>query len=405
MAAPPSWIDEVNARGVLATAAALGLSPGRAGSWGPCPACGADRRTTSDRSDRRGPLGARGDGRGWRCHRCDASGDAVGLVAAVAIGTTRPTGSDQWRTVRDLAALRGLAAAFDDPGARVPMRAVPPPVAHVEAEPERPAPPLDEVTDLWALALPVDEVGDVAAWMRGRTIDPVAVRALDLARAYPDPATLAAWIEALAVEGRALGYGSDAATIAARLRGRAPWQRGPRATAWADYYRAILPTFDPAGELVGIRARWTSSDAAPNGAKATSGAGVRAVGVLADPLGRWLLARGPAARPGDVVALPDGSRAPWDGRVLVVEGEPAYLAAATSPALWRGGARAAVVGVYAGAWTHDHGARIPPAARVVIATDGDDAGERYAAKIGASLTCPTARHVPARDLDELEPTA
>ena len=399
-----SWIGGVNGHGVRMVAVVLGLSPGRSSSWGPCPACGADRRTTSDASDRRGPIGVRGDDRGWHCHRCDASGDAVGLVAAVAIGTPRPTGSDQWRTVRDLAALRGLTAAFDDPGARAPMRAVPPPTAHVEAEPDRPAPPLDEVADLWALARPIDEVDDVAAWMRGRKLDPVAARTLDLLRAYPYVAELAARIEALAVEGRGLGYErADAYAVAARFCGRSPWQQGPYATAWAYYYRALLPTFGPMGDLVGLRARWTHADAAPKGAKATSGTGVRAVGVLADPVGRWLLARGPTARADDVATLPDGSPAPWDGRVIVVEGEPSFLGVATSPALWRDGKRAAVFGVYAGAWTDAHGARIPVRAKVVIATDADGPGDRYAVKVAASLLCLKVRRAPTRDIDELEP--
>lgn len=73
-----SWIDEVKQADVSAVAAALGLQSTRGNAVKPCPACNAEQRGSADR---RGPVGLRPDGTGWRCFRCDASGDAPELAS------------------------------------------------------------------------------------------------------------------------------------------------------------------------------------------------------------------------------------------------------------------------------------------------------------------------------------
>ena len=87
----------------------------------PCPACGAEQR--GDR-DRRPPVLARTDGRGWRCYRCDASGDVVALVALRVTGTASPA---SWAPVFDALDAMGMGEV---PVARVAPRPVPP---HVRA--------------------------------------------------------------------------------------------------------------------------------------------------------------------------------------------------------------------------------------------------------------------------------
>ena len=113
-------LAELRAADVTALAARLGLRVQGRGI-APCPACSADQR--GDR-DRRPPVLARSDGRGWRCYRCDASGDAVGLVAWLVTGTPRPA---SWRPVFDALDALGMGEL---PVLRVPPVPVP---AHVAA--------------------------------------------------------------------------------------------------------------------------------------------------------------------------------------------------------------------------------------------------------------------------------
>lgn len=73
------WISTVTGSlTVLAVAPSIGLRSGPLRSLGPCPSCGEARRGTGDR---RGPIGLTPNERGWKCHRCDATGDVIDLVS------------------------------------------------------------------------------------------------------------------------------------------------------------------------------------------------------------------------------------------------------------------------------------------------------------------------------------
>lgn len=88
-------------------------------------------------------------------------------------------------------------------------------------------------------------------------------------------------------------------------------------------------------------------------------------------------------------------REPWDGRVVVCEGEPDLWTWSTK--LRRGmdlGARTwAVLGVVAGSWTDDVAARVPSGAPVAVWTHNDPpgpngepgAGDKYAERIRGTL--------------------
>ena len=115
------WIDEVKQRDVLEVAAALGMKRGRARSLSPCPGCNAEQRGSSDR---RGPIGVRPDGAGWRCFRCDRAGDGPDLVSYAVHGSPlRTINRDQFDDVRQRAAALGFCSR-DDTSSRV-VRAVP----------------------------------------------------------------------------------------------------------------------------------------------------------------------------------------------------------------------------------------------------------------------------------------
>ena len=339
-------------------AGAIGLSPARGGSWGPCPCCGADRRGTDDA---RGPIGTSGAG-GWTCHRCDATGDGAALVLAVATGATSADGAAVARAEAlavDVGLLwpQGPPGAFHRPGGyrhQSASRGAPqgPTSAHPDAIPRRTAdelrrPSADEVADVWRRCEPVTIHPAVERCLRDRGwtwVDLQAVVDLDLARALPlTVGELPGWA----------GYG------------RSPWTVGGR---------LILPCFGPAGEIVQLRARWVLPiEDSPAWAvkgdrlrfKEHGGTGITHGGcVYANPAGRAMLAG-------------DG---PPAGEVVIAEGWPDF-------ARWsvRAPPGAAVLGVWSGAWTGEIGAalaaRIPDGARVDVATDADPAGDAYARSI------------------------
>lgn len=73
----------------------LGLTETKSGA-GPCPCCDRPHRSAHDR---RSPLGIRGDGRGWKCHACQTTGDGLHLAAMLLVGERKPATPDAWETV------------------------------------------------------------------------------------------------------------------------------------------------------------------------------------------------------------------------------------------------------------------------------------------------------------------
>lgn len=99
------WIGSVKAQTLAVVAPALGLRAGRLGSWGPCPGCSAETRGGEDR---RLPIGAARDGKGWRCFACGVHGDPVDLISLVRTGrTTQQLGGAEWTELRSFCAQAG----------------------------------------------------------------------------------------------------------------------------------------------------------------------------------------------------------------------------------------------------------------------------------------------------------
>lgn len=103
------WIEQVKRHPLTAVARSIGLVlKGRA--MGPCPACRADTRGSADP---RLPIAYGNDG-GWKCYACEASGDAVDLLAcAVAGHRLRECGPSEREDVSAKAAELGLSSGFD----------------------------------------------------------------------------------------------------------------------------------------------------------------------------------------------------------------------------------------------------------------------------------------------------
>lgn len=144
-----------------------------------------------------------------------------------------------------------------------------------------------------------------------------------------------------------------------------PWAKyGGR--SWAALgYRLIVPVYDHRGQLRLVRGwRW---DGVEPKRVAAAGCEVRGL-VMANPVALELLN-----------ARPDAEWWQAPAKVAIVEGEPDWMTAA---AAWRDWA---VIGIAAGSWSEELAERIPSGARVVIWTDDDDAGDKYAEHIAETL--------------------
>lgn len=327
-----NWLSDLRAQPIGTLAVQLGLLPGTRNTFA-CPACHAALRA---RGERRGPVGLTREGTGWRCHRCHAGGSGVDLAAYALLGRVPLRGdSAGWADLRAALDGRGLAVA---------------PAPLVKAEPAPLAyPPEDEVAALLGASRPASADPEVAGWLASRLGDAADGEVLDrLVVALPSDVAGPAW---------------------ARF-GRRPWGQAG--------YRAIVPLFDATGRARSVRARRVRPAPPPReGArplpKALPPVDFETAGlVMADPVARLLLQTG---------ALPAWWRPGRRFLVVVTEGEPAFLAWSAA----RQG-NGAVFGVMSGAWSPLVASRIPAEAEVLIATDHDPAGDRYASAVAGSLS-------------------
>jgi hypothetical protein len=332
----PEWIALTNGAGVLAVARARGheVRQARGTSGGAvygCPACGSAKRHTKTH-DPRGAVGVERTGRGWRCHQCDASGDALDFVALGLGGARFRELSDSGKAEVRVWCQRlvgGAAVASVRPTATREPRYLT--TAEVEA--------------VWTLGEPADVAPGIARWLAGRGIDPIAVVERDLMRGLPAYGPLPRWA------------GVDLPS-------------GHR--SWPSYgYRAILPLYDAEGHrrsLIFRRPGPAEPDKKSRGASGYERAGL----AMLCPFARQLY----TAR-----AWPDWWLVDAERRVHVVEGEMDYLTLATS----YGGADASappVIGIISGSAPILD--RLPPCT-VTVTTHDDAAGAIYRDQITTRL--------------------
>lgn len=264
-----------------------------------------------------------------RCHACDASGDALSLVAAVRGLNLRTDFRQVLIEAANLAGLHEIVHELETGRQNRERAPVPPPRASMA--PPLDYPPADEVAGLWDGAAPVSEVQAVATWLRSRSIDPDRLEAADVARALWPEQRLPRW---------------------------ASYQR----TSWlATGHRLIVRMVDAAGVVRSVRAcRVTLGGDTP---KRLPPGGHRASDVvMACDLGIAMLA---------------GTHAPT--RVVIVEGEPDFLTWCARPVA------VARLGIVSGSWSRTMAMRFPKGAEVIVRTDADRAGDKYANEIGLSL--------------------
>lgn len=191
------------------------------------------------------------------------------------------------------------------------------------------------------------EDAEVVTWLQGRGIDPAAVEDFGLARSLPTTMPLPCW---------------------ARFCGR-PWHKST--------HRVLVPMFDPSGQLESVHARALMPAAPGDKAASPAGAEVRGL-VMANPLGRLMLS-GSTLGDGTAAAGLVASAGLW-----IAEGLPDFLTLACN---WSEADEdaPAVLGVLSGSWSVELAARVPDGCEVVIATDPDPAGDKYAARIIETL--------------------
>ncbi len=271
-----------------------------------------------------------------KCFSCDQSGDALALIAQVrGISLTREFPA----VLLEAAELAGLHAIAHElrtgaPSAEARQPAALPPVS---TEPERDYPARSEVLALWERAGDVSDDHEAAAWLRSRGMDRFAVAGADVVRCLPPKARLPRW---------------------ASYRGRSWVETG---------HRLVFAMRDASGSLRSLRACRIVEGDSP---KRLPPGGHRASGlVLACGLATAMLA---------------GTYRPR--LVVISEGEPDFLTWASRPGM----APTARIGIVSGSWSESFAARFPSAAygapcTVVIRTDRDEAGTRYAKEIAPSL--------------------
>lgn len=189
--------------------------------------------------------------------------------------------------------------------------------------------------------------------------------------------TVGAWLDGLRL-------GEAPCARALPLGWLPPWSYG-----WSEAHHLVFALHDGSGRARNFLGRAVMSGAAK---KSTAAANVRRAGlVLADQLGVDLL------------------RGRYTGPCVVVEGEKKLLISEHLA-----GGRWATIGTGSGMWSDEIAAAVSRASRVLVSTDPDEAGVRYARRVVASVAgCvvrPELRHlldssVPAFGSDEADDTA
>lgn len=276
------------------------------------------------------------------CFGCQWKTDALGLIAEVR-GYTLTDQEQFIETLAEGAEIAGhlaLAEEIRDGRAIDPNR---PKVEPPKSKPAPEYPPVIEVVDFWDSCVSVANDPAASKYLGSRSIQSSLVASRELLRAIAFETARPTW---------------------AFCKGL-PW--------FSTGHRIIARMFTADGVFRSVRSWQCDGRDYP---KRLPPSGHRAQGlVLANALG--------------VEVLQGKAKAE---RVIIAEGEPDWVTAST-----RCKNTDAVFGIGSGFWTEDHAKKIPNATPVAIVTDSDDAGNKYASDIAATLKnrCPIWRINPS----------
>jgi DNA primase len=346
-----SWFDDAARAPLPEVIDALGLKQRRQ-SFGPCPGCGAELR---EKNRNRLPIGMTLDQQGWRCFPCGASGNVIGLVSLCLLGTVKAK-NDQWNQIRQWFASYNWCQSI--PGQAVKKnlkRALQIPIKHVKDYSQALEQFKNQVQDFWnkhlvSLNAPSRASQHAHEWLlkRGFSMQQITnIADQKLVKILEQGANCPIW---------------------ARFGGK----------YWDELgYHLIFPAFNSRGQLASLRARQVTENKTPKSI-APDGSGRFPTAknfVEANDLGHLLLKTG---------KKPKWWTSDLPIKIVIVEGEPDFLswAARVSDA---DEYPVAVFGIWSGAWTHELAERIPDQSRIIIRTDHDNAGDRYAEKLRLTL--------------------
>ena len=320
--------------GLSAAAVELGAVSSRAG-FSPCPVCGAESRSSSER--RRPPVSIQS---AFKCYRCGAgAADSVDLVSLALHGRKlRELERTNWDSVREWFFIRGYCeAAPASPAPQKPQKRIHKPLEQPQPT-QKPLPPPEEVRAVWAACVPVTDDEHVKHYLEQvREMDANRVAELGMARALP-----------------------------ADLDGPKWWPN--RWTARDDGHRLVVPVFNSSGQWVSLHARriGKTKEQAAQKPKSRFPAGCRAGGLfMANRAGIRFLKNETKGLEG----------------VLVCEGLTDTLRAAT---VTGEDLPLAVLGGVAGSWS-ELGQMKGRNVDWFHSMDPGEAGERYAEQIAAAL--------------------
>jgi len=203
------WISEAEKVPTRDIAQKLGLISGRSGSFGPCPACGAERRGSSDK---RGPIGFRRDDKGWKCHSCGTAGSGIDLVAVRLCGMKF---KDADGSTKDR-----VGEWFSGP------KSITSPMPKPTKKSLGDFPPQEEVVSLWKRSSTLSQLSndhEVFTFLKSRNLHLVSLAQTGIARVTPERKDYQ-WPK---------------------------WWPGGRAVKW----RLIVPAFDAKGNFRSLHAR------------------------------------------------------------------------------------------------------------------------------------------------------
>lgn len=324
----------LSSMGVARLAGALGVRDHRIGQGrrtlrAACPVHGGKNRTAFVMSEVDGGLV-------WCCHSdCQTGGDALSLIAEFYDLDVRR----EFDAVLERAAEIAGVHIEDAPRRGEPRVGTAPP----ELEP-RQYPPVAEVTALWNACRPIGDDERAARYLADRGLDVDAIELFDLARAIRPGTAMPSY---------------------ARLGGR----------SWLDTgHTIVVPVSDGRGATRSLRG-WRHQSSRRPKRLAAAGCSMASL-IMACPLARQILAAGAAP-----AWWPRGA----PPHLVIVEGESDFLTWATRSSD-ANEVPFAVVGIPgSGSWSIEIAQRIPDGTIVVIRTDHDAAGDRYAVAVARDI--------------------
>jgi 5S rRNA maturation endonuclease (ribonuclease M5) len=323
------WLHIAENVAVSEIANRLGLQPRRNNSFAPCPKCGEVNRGSSDN---RGPIGLRGDDKGWKCHKCGAGGSGIDMVTYRICGS-KFSEADSFNKTR-------VRTWFDvkiEEG------------AEVLSAPKRirgKRPPVGEVHSLWKASRNLNQLNSedqALKFLKGRNLNLSALSKSGVVRITPDRKDFD-W---------------------------PGWWPAGRSSLW----RIVAPAFTEDGEFVSLHSR--AVDVPKAGPKTLWPKGFEAKGLFMP--NRY------------AVKMLRGVDVEIDG-VLFVEGITDFMKC--SAEVEDQNLKIAILAGTSGSFGCVSKLKIPKDTKIYIGTDPDEAGKEYAKTIQLQLADRISYRIP-----------